>query len=123
MPVFQNLIWGKYSHLMVIWLLHLCFFTIAGFILFWTTSIALGKWDAISLYTALFAFAISWLLGTITPGAPAGVGIRESIIILILSPYIGGPSSILVSLLMRIVTMLGDAAFFLVILYLEKKFH
>jgi glycosyltransferase 2 family protein len=121
MPDFQKLTWGKYSHLIAIWLLYVCFFFIVGFILSWTTGVVIGKWNAVPFYTALFAFTISWLLGTITPGAPAGAGIRESIIILILSPYIGEANSVLVSLIMRIITMLADVAFYLVSVYLERN--
>ena len=120
LPAFKKLNWGKYPHLIAIWSLYICFFIITGFILFWTASAITGIGNTVPIYTALFAFSISWLLGTITPGAPAGAGIREGLIILILSPYIGESNSILVSLITRIVTMLGDAAFYLISLYLEK---
>ncbi len=122
MPIFKTMNWGKYPHPIAIWLLYVCFFTLTGFILFWTVTATVGRWNAISLYTALFASAISWLLGTITPGAPAGLGIRESIIILILSSYLGEPTSILISLIMRIITMLSDVVFYFSSLYLEKIF-
>jgi hypothetical protein len=122
-PAIQKLSWGTYPHLLAIWSLYICFFVLIGSILFWTTNMVTGRWNAAPAYIALFTFTISWFLGTITPGAPAGAGIREGIIILIMSPYIGEPNSVLVSLIMRIITMLGDAAFYLLSLYLEKKFH
>jgi len=121
MPALEKITWGNYSHLIGIWLLYACFFVIVGFILFWITGIVTGKWNVTLLYTSLFAFTISWLLGTITPGAPAGAGIRESIIILILSPQIGVANSVLVSLIMRIITMLADVVYYLFSLYLEKN--
>ncbi len=58
----------------------------------------------------VFASSIAWLLGFIVPGAPGGVGIRESILVLLL------PSILLVSkelvlagaLIYRVVTILGE---------------
>jgi len=58
----------------------------------------------------IFASSIAWLLGFIVPGAPGGVGIRESILVLLL------PSILMVSkelvlagaLVYRVVTMLGE---------------
>ena len=58
----------------------------------------------------VFASSIAWLLGFIVPGAPGGVGIRESILVLLL------PSILLVSkelvlagaLVYRVVTILGE---------------
>lgn len=121
MSILEKLTWGGYFHLIGIWLLYVSFFAIVGYILFWATTIITGKWSTAMLYASLFTFAISWLLGTITPGAPAGAGIREGIIILILSPHIGEANSILVSLTVRMVTILGDTAFYLLSLYIEKK--
>ncbi len=74
----------------------------------------------IPLHTALFTITISWLLGTIIPGAPAGAGIRESIVIFIPSNYIGESASVVVSLMLHIVTMLGDIVFYFISLYLDR---
>jgi hypothetical protein len=121
--ILQKVSWGKYSHLLAIWSLYLCFFALAGFIMFLTITAVMGKWDVAPVYTVFAAFTISWLVGTITPGAPAGAGIRESVIILILSKYIGEPNSIAASLIMRIITMLGDMVFYLISLYLGRNFR
>ena len=80
-----------------------------------------GQWDGVPFYVAFSVFAISWFLGTVTPGAPAGVGVRESVIILLLSVHIGAQASILVSLLMRMVTLLADVVFYVGSLCLEKS--
>jgi glycosyltransferase 2 family protein len=121
LSIFRTMRWGKYTHLIAIWLLYLAFFAIAGFILFWSITGTLGNWDAVPFYAVFSAFTISWLLGTITPGAPAGMGIRESVIIITLSTYIGEPTSILASLVMRIITMVADVVFYLCSIYIEKK--
>lgn len=55
------------------------------------------------------AFAIAWLAGFLTPGAPAGIGVRESVLLLILSPFVGTGPVLLLAALARVVTVAGDA--------------
>jgi len=52
--------------------------------------------------------SISWLLGFITPGSPAGVGIREYLLIQFLSPAYGAGSATAAALLFRIISCAGD---------------
>lgn len=59
------------------------------------------------------AFIVAWLVGLVTPGAPAGVGIRE-IVLFFLLKTIASESDLLLSLLLsRIVTVFGDVWFYL----------
>ena len=58
-------------------------------------------------------FAAAWLLGFVTPGAPAGIGIREVVLTEGLAPLIGRDQSLLVALLFRIVSTLADFLVFL----------
>jgi hypothetical protein len=68
-----------------------------------------------SVYLLLLPLAaVSWLAGFVTPGAPAGIGIRESVLILALAPYIDAKSATLVAMAFRLVTISGDLGFFLV---------
>ena len=67
-------------------------------------------------------FAFSWIAGFITPGAPGGIGVREAIIIASLSPFVSEPESILVSVLFRTVTILGDLIFALFSLLVSFNF-
>lgn len=59
------------------------------------------------------AFVISWFAGMVTPGAPAGVGVREMVLMAILGAYIQEVDLLLSVLLSRIITIGGDTAFFL----------
>lgn len=52
--------------------------------------------------------AVSWLLGFIVPGAPGGIGIREFVLVLGLTPLIGEPSALVAAVLFRLVTVGGD---------------
>jgi hypothetical protein len=64
------------------------------------------------LGASIGAIAAAWLFGFITPGAPGGIGIRESIIVLALGTA-GNPvaDGVLLAACYRIVTILGDGLF------------
>ena len=47
-----------------------------------------------------------------TPGAPAGIGVREAVIVVLLSPLVGGSVAALSALLYRLVTVSGDVVFY-----------
>src|SRR3546814_11891689 len=50
----------------------------------WLLAIALGMAHEIDYAMATSAFALSWILGFLAPGAPAGLGAREGLMVLIL---------------------------------------
>lgn len=59
------------------------------------------------------AYIVAWLAGLITPGAPAGVGVREIILLLLLRGLVSETDLLLVVLLGRLVTVVGDLLFYL----------
>jgi uncharacterized membrane protein YbhN (UPF0104 family) len=63
------------------------------------------------LYAIGLAYLLAWLAGFIVPGAPGGLGVRESVLILILAgPHGPGESAALtLGLGMRLISTLGDA--------------
>lgn len=61
-------------------------------------------------------FALAWVAGFVTPGAPAGFGVREAILITLLKPLYGGGIALGVTIALRIVTMIGDGIVFVVTL-------
>ena len=65
----------------------------------------------IILFTAT-AYNLSWLVGLVTPGAPAGIGVREFVVLFFLSPVYPESQLLLIVLLGRVVTTLGDLLFF-----------
>lgn len=69
-----------------------------------------GNYNIIFLASA---FVIAWLIGLVTPGAPAGVGVRESVIALILHDALPMPDILLALMLGRLVTVCGDVIFFM----------
>jgi len=84
-------------------------FALVGFGL-WVMVIALagGEEAGVSPVFLIGAFASSWLIGFIVPGAPAGLGIREAVLTLWLSESLPSDSIVVLVLGLRIATTLGD---------------
>lgn len=70
--------------------------------------------DATVYPILLGAYAASWLCGFLIPGAPAGLGIRETVLVLSLSPLLGAPQAATLTLILRVMTTVGDAFAFLI---------
>lgn len=64
-----------------------------------------GRWLPALLPVAVLA----WTIGFVTPGAPAGVGVREATILVAATPLLGPADALLVAALFRLVTTIGDA--------------
>ena len=75
---------------------------------------ALGLSAHIGVAEATAAFALSWILGFLAPGAPAGLGVREGIMLALLSNLAPQDGVVVFVLLARLATMVGDAACFAV---------
>jgi len=58
------------------------------------------------------AYVLAWLAGLITPGAPAGIGVRELVLLLLLGGMVGEADLIIAVALSRLVTASGDGLFF-----------
>lgn len=59
-------------------------------------------------------YAVAWLLGFLIPGAPAGLGVREIVLMLGLSPLFGANASTAAAAALRMVTIVGDGLAFAV---------
>lgn len=68
--------------------------------------------DYISYIYIGATYIIAWLAGLITPGSPAGVGIRELVIIFLLKNIIPESDLLLAVVLGRVVTVIGDIIFY-----------
>lgn len=58
------------------------------------------------------AYIVAWLVGLVTPGAPAGVGVREMMLLLLLKGLVTEMDLFVAVLLGRLVTVIGDLLFF-----------
>lgn len=62
-----------------------------------------------SLYGSIITlFIVSWVIGFITPGAPGGMGIRETVMCFFLGNLIGESTILYAAVVYRFVTILGD---------------
>ncbi|MGW4791954.1 lysylphosphatidylglycerol synthase domain-containing protein [Nonomuraea sp. NPDC004297] len=57
---------------------------------------------------AVGAFALSWCLGILTFVIPAGAGVREAAMVVVLAPHLDSGAAIAVALSSRIVIIMGD---------------
>ncbi len=60
------------------------------------------------------AYVIAWLAGLVTPGAPAGLGVRELVLLFLLKGIVEEADLVLAVVLGRVVTVGGDLATFFV---------
>lgn len=58
------------------------------------------------------SFALAWVAGFFTPGAPAGLGVREGLMLIILGVAYASADALFIVIGFRLATMLGDALMF-----------
>lgn len=87
----------------------------------WCVSIALGESTGLTYLVVTSAFALSWLLGFMTPGSPAGLGAREGIMLMLLQGAADSERLVVFVLLARVVTMVGDAFCFVGAVLLQAR--
>lgn len=59
------------------------------------------------------AYVLAWLAGLVTPGAPAGMGIREIVLLALLPASVVANDELLLAIVLgRVVTVLGDVWFY-----------
>ena len=101
-------------------LLYVGFFFVAATILWMlATSVAEPGRPSIDLAKSVSAVALAWLIGFATPGSSAGIGVREAVLIVTLESTLGASVSGLIALALRLVSMGGDAIFFVLGLVLS----
>jgi hypothetical protein len=80
----------------------------------WCIGLALGITTPRSYALVTGAFALAWVLGYITPGAPAGVGVREGMLALLLQHAVPAHQLLTLIVSARLATMMGDGICFCV---------
>lgn len=93
-------------------LLYLVIFGIYGLSALLLLRTLLGHTADIGLLACAGAFAAGWIGGFFTPGAPAGLGVREAILVTLLSPRLGPEAALGLAVAFRVVTTLGDGVGF-----------
>lgn len=73
-----------------------------------------------TFFTLCGAYVVAWLAGLVTPGAPAGVGVRELVLIFLVGGQMGQVDLLLAIVLSRLVTVGGDFFYFLTATFLKS---
>ena len=89
-------------------------------ILYSLTNTEIRFFDKVSLVYG--AYVLAWLAGMLMPGAPAGIGVRELVLSILLNNYFPAADILLALVFSRFVTLCGDALFFLCALSLSIKY-
>jgi hypothetical protein len=96
----------------LIW--QMSFLFISGAVFIGTLSVVMQADASMPTLTALCgAYVVAWLGGLVTPGAPAGVGVREMVLLFLLKGQITQADLLLTVVLGRMVTVLGDTLYFM----------
>lgn len=85
---------------------HKAFLMIMG-ALFFALLRYLGN-DTVRIIDVITAYILSWLIGFITPGAPAGIGVREYVLLILLGGAAGSALVIVAVALARLINVIGD---------------
>lgn len=88
--------------------LHFGFFLVGGIVLAHLLAVTADQPAWTQLAWAALAFGIAWTVGFATPGAPAGLGVREALLVGLLSPGVGESAALGAALAFRLVTLAGD---------------
>lgn len=107
--------WQDKSSLIKVIARYFLFLVISGTVFLCVLYSIVDNWTATPALVLPFlaAYVIAWLAGLVTPGSPAGVGVREFILILLLKPFFAEVDIVLAVIISRITTVVGDCFFYL----------
>ena len=98
------------------------FLGLCGFIFFAVLALVMSSTISWTLAVPVCgAYVVAWLVGLVTPGAPAGVGVREVVLLSLLQSVVDSHVLLLAVVLSRAVTVLGDLFFYLFALFRDRK--
>jgi uncharacterized membrane protein YbhN (UPF0104 family) len=104
-----------------IYLLYILFFIINGCVFVLAVNATSGSRLLDNGSLVLSIYAVSWLAGFLTPGAPGGIGVRETVMVLLLTPIVTQPAALLAALFFRLINIFGDILLFLLSLPVAGK--
>jgi glycosyltransferase 2 family protein len=93
---------------------YLCFLAISGTLFVGLLNLFVSNQtiDSLPLVSVCGAYIIAWLAGLVTPGAPAGIGVRELVLLFLLKGLVGEADLLLAVVVGRVITTCGDFLFF-----------
>lgn len=110
----KTLITTLIKYMLTLWLL--------GFIMAVLYGYMSGNTELHTSNLIISCYVIAWVLGFVTPGASGGIGVREVVIIFLLGPVVGKDLVLTLSVVHRLITIIGDfLCYFYVILINRSK--
>ena len=104
--------WSRFEKLPKVRWGHMFFaialYTCALLLLGGSLNLIAGALSPVPLSLTVVVFSAAWIAGLATPGAPGGLGVRETVIALGLAPFMGGAAALSAALLHRGASVLGD---------------
>ena len=92
---------------------HMLFLLAAAIVFFWLLGLLAPHPDQAAAWLPIWgAYTAAWLAGFATPGAPAGLGVRELALLFLLSGRVQEETLLVAVALARLITVLGDLLFF-----------
>lgn len=76
----------------------------------WVLTWAVGGDPVASVGPAVGAYALAWSLGLLVVFAPAGIGVREAVLVVALAPVVDAGAALVVAVLSRLVMTVADLA-------------
>ena len=101
-------------------LMYIVFFMVSG-ALFLAVLQLIDPGSAAGFTTVFGAYVVAWLAGMATPGAPAGLGVREVFLYGILQSSVSQADLLMAVALSRLVTAGGDLLFYVATASAERK--
>lgn len=108
------------SHVAIACVLHGLFLAGSG-LTFWIILERVSLVDNLPVVIICGAYVIAWLIGLVTPGAPAGIGVREAVLLSLLGSLVPPADLVLAILLGRIINIIGDLFFFGICFFLKSN--
>ncbi len=102
---------------------YVCFLTVSGVLFVGVLVLLVSErsiWETALWVPLGGAYVIAWLAGLVTPGAPAGLGVREVVLLFLMKGHIAEADLLLAVMLGRVVTVVGDLVFFSSALFAKK---
>lgn len=107
--------------ILIAYVLYLIFLIISGAVFAGIVTLISTSTYAINYVYIAAAFVVAWLAGLVTPGSPAGIGVRELVLLFLLKGIVTDADVLLAVVIGRLVTVVGDLFFYLYALTIKIK--
>jgi len=97
------------------------YFLVGGFLLALLCDCVVPAFQWGMIFHITLIWPLAWLAGFVVIGAPAGLGVREALLIALLGHLLGSSNALLITILFRIILTLGDVVFASSCIWFKRK--